>query len=1296
MDAVRGVCGRQKLSSRIARTSTKWILPLVLVAPVLVVASALTLLAHTTGKRSAGDLANQSMQQIHKRIEEHLTRLLDMPPAINELNKRMLATGELSLSKVDRNRVPVFETLNIFQAVSSVVIGRAEGETMWVIRYPGESTYEYAIKRSPEAKMEEYALDEKGRTVGKRLSQYDFHPTLRPWYKAAIAADGPTWGEVYVWVRGGKGETLGIPYVEPYRDANSNILGVIDTEFTLSDISVFLGQLEVGKTGKAFIMEGDGNLIATSEALECMTADLGRLPAMESPDSWIAAASRELLTRFGSPRTIAAQQQAEIEVAGQSMRMVLSPYHNRRNLDWFIVTLVPNADFLADIEDSRLHSMVLGGIAVALMSIVSIVMAMKIIRAQDRIKQQRDMLETTIESFAHPFYVIDANDYTIKIMNTTARKLRSEGSLSLTCHALTHRRDKPCNSEEHPCPLEIVKKTKKPVILEHIHYDADGNQIYAEVHGYPIFNSSGEVIQMIEYSQDITERKQADQELRKLSGAVEQSPSIVVITDVKGSIEYVNPKFTEITGYTYDEAIGQNPRILKSDRLPPEFYKDMWDTIASGNEWRGEFCNRKKNGDLHWESASISPIRNASDEITHYVAVKEDVTERKKMEEEIGRINFLSDIALELTKCGYWHIDYSEPDYYYQSERAAEILGEHPKPDGRYHLQDEWYARLIEANPEAAQKTSERYQGAIDGRYDHYESTYAYKRPIDGEIVWVHAVGKVVRDPDGKIQYMYGVYQDVSDHIAAQEQLRQAREASEEANQAKSKFLANMSHELRTPMNAIIGYSEMLMEEAEDLEQEEFVPDLKKIHGAGKHLLALINDILDLSKIEAGKMELFLESFNVEHMLDEINSTVDTLVKKKSNKFVLDFVSPLGDMNTDLTKVRQALFNLISNAAKFTENGTVTLAAIRKTTDNREWIEFHVSDTGIGIPEDKLEILFDEFTQADDSTTRNYGGTGLGLAITKRFCEMMGGTISIKSQLGEGSTFTICLPAELSAAAEKEESAEAATEAVKSSLTELVSQSSSPESSPNKILVIDDDPDMRDLMTKSLLKEGYEVVTASSGEEGLSLAKEWHPAVITLDVLMPQVDGWKVLKSLKSDPQTREIPVIMLTMMSDKSMGLSLGATEYLTKPVDRDHLLQILNRCCPAKSTKPILILEDDTTMREMLCRTLTKEGWEVREAENGKVALELIRHEVPGMILLDLMMPIMDGFTFLKELRKEDRWRDIPVIVITSKDITRQEKQLLEEKVVTILQKGEYTRQNLLEQVSSSIKQFIPKETP
>ncbi|OQY03366.1 MAG: hypothetical protein B6I25_08155 [Planctomycetales bacterium 4572_13] len=355
-----------------SRISIKWILPPLLVLPVVFVASVLTWLAYSTGRESADDLASQSMHQIHSRIEEHLSHLLDMPPAINELSKRMLATGELSLKEMDRNRVPVFEILNIFPAVSSVVIGAETGEVMWNIRYPGETTYEYAIKKSPSALMEEYPLGDGGQIGGDRLSQYAFQTTLRPWYRAAIEAGEPTWGQVYVWLRNGQGETLGIPYVEPVRNSEGTPIGVINSELTLADISAFLSHLQIGKTGKAFILERDGNLIATSVGLSCMKEGVDRLPAVEAADVWIKQATQKLQLKFGTLQNISNSQWVKIDIEGQPMRLVVSPYQNRQNLDWLIVTLVPDIDFLADIQRSRNESILLGFAAVLFMLLLSI------------------------------------------------------------------------------------------------------------------------------------------------------------------------------------------------------------------------------------------------------------------------------------------------------------------------------------------------------------------------------------------------------------------------------------------------------------------------------------------------------------------------------------------------------------------------------------------------------------------------------------------------------------------------------------------------------------------------------------------------------------------------------------------------------------------------------------------------------------------------------------------------------------------------------------------------------------
>jgi len=510
--------------------------------------------------------------------------------------------------------------------------------------------------------------------------------------------------------------------------------------------------------------------------------------------------------------------------------------------------------------------------------------------------------------------------------------------------------------------------------------------------------------------------------------------------------------------------------------------------------------------------------------------------------------------------------------------------------------------------------------------------------------------------------------------LLQRKQLAVAKEAAESANKAKSGFLANMSHELRTPMNAILGYSEMLIEEAEDVGQDDFIPDLQKINQAGNHLLSLINDVLDLAKIESGRMEAFGEDLDVGALIDQVTGTTQPLMSKNNNQFTVERGEQLGSAHQDVTKLRQALLNMLSNAAKFTHEGTITLRAERESQADGEWLIFSVSDTGIGIPADKLDHVFEEFSQADSSTTRDYGGTGLGLSISRRFCQLLGGDLTVSSKVGEGTTFTMCVPALLPGV-----DAETPVE-VTPARTDAELEVLRVSGAGHTVLVIDDDPEARDIVERFLRKDGFEVATASSGEEGLRLAHKLQPAVITLDVMMPGMDGWSVLRALKADPVLHDIPVVMLTMADDKSMGYSLGATSYLAKPVDRNQLHQTLARYSSRSEPCSALLVEDDAATREMMARTLEQSGWAVSEAGNGREALDRLAQEIPRLILLDLMMPEMDGFEFLLEMRANVDWHDIPVIVLTAKDLTEEDRRMLSGRVEQIVEKGASTHEQLL----------------
>lgn len=536
-----------------------------------------------------------------------------------------------------------------------------------------------------------------------------------------------------------------------------------------------------------------------------------------------------------------------------------------------------------------------------------------------------------------------------------------------------------------------------------------------------------------------------------------------------------------------------------------------------------------------------------------------------------------------------------------------------------------------------------------------------------------------VRD-NGRVIGVIGVSTNITDRIRAEEQLRRARDAAESANRAKSTFLANMSHELRTPMNAIIGYSDLIMGGLYGQVTEQQVDRLSRVIENGKHLLNLINDVLDLSKIESGKMELHLENFDVRTLVEMTVALVQPLLDKNENRLHVYVQDEVNTMFADPTRVRQVLFNLLSNAAKFTTKGDIWL----RVAADHEMLRFEVEDTGVGIPKEQQAAIFEEFVQADSATTRRFGGTGLGLAISRRFCQMMEGSLTVDSEPGKGSVFTMILPVSVPDKSEYRPrySKLRTTDTLK---PVIVKQRGT-------VLLIDDDDTVHEMLAHYLRDENLEVVTATTGREGIDLARKIKPDVIVLDVLLPEMDGWVVLSLLKGDPILAQIPVIMLSIVEDKNIGYTLGAADYLTKPIDPDRLRKVVKQHYEdSNKILPALVVEDDESTRQMMRDLLESEGRRVLEAENGVMALAHMQQQKPALILLDLMMPEMDGFEFLEELYKHEQWRGIPVIVVTAMELTDADRRSLNGKVERIIQKGAYNREELLAELRARILKHV-----
>ncbi|GAB2920275.1 hypothetical protein GCM10027093_68750 [Paraburkholderia jirisanensis] len=583
----------------------------------------------------------------------------------------------------------------------------------------------------------------------------------------------------------------------------------------------------------------------------------------------------------------------------------------------------------------------------------------------------------------------------------------------------------------------------------------------------------------------------------------------------------------------------------------------------------------------------------------------------------------------------------------YRNEKAYALFGL-PRDSSEALNPDDLYA-----DPEQPQRMMEAFQRT--GRLRQVEAQF---RRADGNTFWALVTWRrmIYDNRPAIVKWIY----DISERKAAEAAMAEAQRLAEHANETKSEFLANMSHELRTPLNAIIGYAQILQEDMEDAGQNEALPDLKRIETAGKHLLGLINDILDLSKIEAGRMEVYLEQVDLHRLLDELRSLAAPLAARRNNQ--LEFVLPAGELmlQTDYTKLKQSLLNLVSNACKFTNAGQVRLEVMLPPGK----AVFRVSDTGIGMNEAQLGKLFRAFSQADASTTREYGGTGLGLAITRKLCQLLGGDVTVESTPGVGSVFTITL----------------ALDAPVPSSTVPATAAQMPATDATTVLLVDDDPQIHRLIGTMLSREGYHVEHAASGAQAAELARSLRPAVILLDVLMPQVDGWTVLGTLKNDPELADIPVVIVSLLDERPLGLSLGAAEFLTKPVDRTRLVETV-RTFAGNTGGRVLVVDDNEDDRAATVRALSASGYDAVSVASGALALAWLENNpAPAILLLDLVMPDMDGFALLDRIRSVERLRGIKVLVISAKDLTSHETTFLLERGGTVIPKGPHARAALL----------------
>ncbi|NJK66714.1 MAG: PAS domain S-box protein [Microcoleus sp. CSU_2_2] len=958
----------RSLTGQILKVSGKVPIRIILVVPfALQTFAAVGLtgwLSLRNGRIAVNDVATQLRAKVTSRIQQHLHTYIETPHQLNQLNLHAIRLGILNVKDSTSLRRYFAKQIKTFNTISYIEFGSEQKDFVGVERLDNDKLQVQLSGKSTGYKYHTYGTSELGEPSKLlKISPNKYDPRIRPWYTAPVRAGKPTWSEIYTYFDVPK---LAITAATPIYDNRNKLIGVIGCDLILSQINQFLDSLKIGKYGETFIIERSGKLVANSTPEPPFVVSKGvqkRLAATNSKNALIRSTARYLTKQFGDLSKIDSTYQLDFTIDGERQFLQVTPLSDGRGLDWLIVVVVPESDFMESINSNTRYTVLLCLGALVLATLLGYQTSRWIVEPIQRLSKAAEALSRG----EWDGIVTDT-----RLMASVERE-DEVGVLARSFNRMA-------------CQLEESFTTLEDRIEAAI---ADKNQL----------------ISSLKKSQE------------KLALHLYQTPLGVIEWNLNFEVADWNLSAERIFGYNRLEALGRHGVDLIVPESAKEYVRELSITLLTNQGGINSINeNIRKDGKIilcEWYNTTLV---DADGCIIGVASLVQDVTEFHsavaQLQASEERFRQLAENIHEV----FWIREPERNQIVYVSPACEKIWNLSCQS---LYSEPEAFWEAIHSDDRDRVKAA--FEKQVRGDYDE---EYRVVRsptgatPTDGSICWVRDRAFPVRSETGEIYRIVGIAEDITQRKLAEE-FQKVAQSAQAANQAKSAFLANMSHELRTPLNAIIGYSDLLKEDAEDLGCEDIIPDLHKIQTAGKHLLSLISDILDISKIEAGRMELYLENFNVANLIEEVVVTIEPLVKNKFNQFEVDRGSELGLMYADLTKTRQILLNLLSNAAKFTERGTISLKIERVKNDslkNQELeassdsIVFRVADTGIGIPPEQLQHLFQAFMQGDASTTRQYGGTGLGLTISRHFCLMMGGDIQVESQLGCGSIFTVHLP----------------------------------------------------------------------------------------------------------------------------------------------------------------------------------------------------------------------------------------------------------------------------------------------